>query len=91
MTQDSRAAFEEFYNKHYDNLDSEFAANMQNSWQASEQRILELLGSDEMVGFVDAEIRKDSDSYYDGSYRTDAELHSIRRAALQAISKRLGE
>lgn len=87
MTQDSRAAFEEFYNKHYDNLDSEFAANMQNSWQASEQRILDMLGSDEMVEVVARAISIEEDStpeFWD-DYEPQAE------AILQAISKKLGE
>ena len=88
MTQDSRAAFEEFYNKHYDNIDSEFAANMQNSWQASEQRILDMLGSDEMVEVVAKAMCGTKDPLGTDDYKSWTDEAT---AALQAISKKLGE
>lgn len=97
MTQDSRAAFEEFYNKHYDNIDSEFAANMRRAWQASEQRILDMLdmlGSDEMVQIICEQMI--GKSYKEHKENGDLNMgvmfsESCATAALQAISKKLGE
>lgn len=52
MTQDkssaSQRAFQEFYESRYDDIDSEFAANMWSVWQASEARIIRMMESEDL-------------------------------------------
>lgn len=56
MTNESRRAFEEYYKARYDNIESEFSANLLHTWQASKSceqaRILALLDSSEFLEFM---------------------------------------
>lgn len=92
MTEQSEA-FEEWYAKQYPDTVPDYAVdearvikdNYLHVWQASEARILALLGSEEIENIVEKIIEEWGNASFQG------EEHGIAKAALQAIKQKIGE